>query len=132
MLPTNAAAEITDSVDTSAFPGASATGGAIESGTYEETGHVYYQPSSTPTHKWKGTMVIDATAHTGIANISRDGMVIQQTGSTYTTAGNAFTVNFTCPSAVAGMSISFTYTYSAGVLTIFSESDKTATIFTKK
>jgi hypothetical protein len=131
-LPANTAPEITDSVDTTAVPGASATGGAIESGTYEQTGHVYYQPTSTPTHKWSGTMAIDAAAGTSIANIKRDGAVFQQTGSTFTTAGNKFTVSFTCPSAVAGTSFTLTYTYAAGKLTIFTEADKTATIFQKK
>ena len=131
-LPANTAAEITDSVDTSAFPGASATGGAVESGTYEQIGHVYYQPTSTPTHKWSGTMAIDMTAGTSVANIKRDGAVFQQTGSTFVTAGNKVTIGFTCPSSVAGTSFALTYTYAAGKLTLFTEADKTATIFQKK
>jgi hypothetical protein len=131
-LPANSAPEITDSVDATAFPGATATGGAIEPGTYEETAHVYYQPTSTPTHKWSGTMAIDTTAATVLTSIKRDGVDFQQTGATFTTSGNKFAVSFTCPSTVAGTSFSLTYTYAGGKLTIFTEADKTATIFQKK
>lgn len=131
-LPANNAPEITDSVDTTPFPGSSATGGTIETGTYEETAHIYYQPASTPTRKWKGTMAIDAASGTAIANVSRDGTVVQQTGSTFTTSGNKITINFTCPAAVAGTSASLTYTYASGKLTLFNAPDKTATIYQKK
>jgi hypothetical protein len=132
-LPTNAAPTITDSVVSSAYPAATAaTGGVIESGTYYQTQHIYYQPSSTPSHTWNGTMAIDATANTSVANISRDGSVFQQTGERFTTSGSSFNVTLVCPASSAGTTATFAYTYAAGTLTIYADADKTATVFQKQ
>lgn len=131
-FPANTATVITDTTSTTAYPGASAAGGNIESGTYFEVEHLYYQPATAPAHTWQGVMVIDAAAGTSITNINRDGTVFQQTGAKFTTNGTKFTVALTCPSAVAGTGGAFSYTYAAGKLTIFTDADKTGTAFQKQ
>jgi len=131
-LPQNTGGTITDSVDSSAWPGGASLGmgGAIESGTFHQTQHIYYSPASTPNHMWSGTLVVDTGAGTILSNVAKDGATVQMMGETYTTTGNQITLDVVCPQAMSGGT--FYYTYAGGTLTFYADMDKTATVFQKQ
>lgn len=124
-----AAPEFTDTFTAASMPPTgTATGGAIESGTYLQIEQKNYEKASGTAKKRKGVITFDATAKTFTLAGSEEGTVGSR-GGTYSIAGNKLTMNFTCPTTA---SATFEFSYNAPKFELYNYGAKHIDAFTKQ